>query len=239
MDTLILGHKGMLGHMVQFFLQKKSVNITTTDLKFPSQEFKDLVSEYKGDYIINCIGAIPQKTKIFEINYDLPAWLEENARCRVIHPGTDCEMDDDDYGTSKKKATDFIKLKRNKTKILKSSIIGPELNSKFSLMEWLLSSEDQVFGYSKAMWNGNTTLEWAKNCYQLMLNWETYNIETVLEGECLSKYSLLKTIKDVFSKEISILAKEEFKCNKCLRGEIKTKSIENQLQDLKTEYYNK
>jgi dTDP-4-dehydrorhamnose reductase len=239
MDTLILGHKGMLGHMIKFFLEKKCVNIITTDLKFPSKEFKDLVSEYKGDYIINCIGAIPQKTKIFEINYDLPAWLEENARCRVIHPGTDCEMDDDDYGTSKKKATDFIKLKRNKTKILKSSIIGPELNSKFSLMEWLLSSEDQVFGYSKAMWNGNTTLEWAKNCYELMLNWETYNIETVLEGECLSKYNLLKTIKDVFSKEISILAKEEFKCNKCLRGEIKTKSIENQLQDLKTEYYNK
>jgi dTDP-4-dehydrorhamnose reductase len=239
MDTLILGHKGMLGHMVQFFLEKKSVNITTTSLKFPSQEFKDFVLDYNGAYIINCIGAIPQKTKIFEINYDLPIWLEENVKCRVIHPGTDCEMDDDDYGISKKRASSFIKLKSNKTKILKSSIIGPELNSKFSLMEWLLSSEDHVFGYSQAMWNGNTTLEWAKNCYDLMLNWETYNIETILEGECLSKYNLLKKIKRIFSKEISILAKEEFKCNKCLKGEIKTKNIENQLEDLKKEYYNK
>lgn len=228
----------MLGHMTKFFLEKKGETVTTTDFKFSSEEFKDFVSSYKGDYIINCIGAIPQKTKIFDINYELPIWLDKNSQCNVIHPGTDCEMDEDDYGLSKKKASDFIKSKGKNTKIIKSSIIGPELNSKSSLMDWFLNSNGTVFGYSEAMWNGNTTLEWTKNCYNLMVNWKNYEKETILEGECLSKYDLLKKIKSVFSKEISILAKEEVKCDKCLRGKIKTKKILDQLEELKLEYYN-
>lgn len=239
MNILILGHKGMLGHMIKFFLEKKKEIITTTDFKFSSEEFKDFVSSYKGDYIINCIGAIPQKTKTFDINYELPIWLDNNSPCNVIHPGTDCEMDEDDYGLSKKRASNFLKSKGQKTKILKSSIIGPELNSKYSLMDWFLNSTGIVFGYSEAMWNGNTTLEWANNCYDLMMNWKNYEKETVLEGECLSKYDLLKKIKSVFSKEISILAKDEVKCDKCLKGKIKTKNILHQLEELKLEYYNK
>lgn len=229
----------MLGHMIKFFLEKKEDTVTTTDFKFSSEEFKDFVSLYKGDYIINCIGAIPQKTKIFDINYELPIWLDNNAPCNIIHPGTDCEIDEDDYGLSKKRASDFLKSEGKKTKILKSSIIGPELNSKYSLMDWFLNSNKTVFGYSEAMWNGNTTLEWANQCYDLMTNWENYEKETILEGECLSKYDLLKKIKSVFSKEISILAKDEVKCNKCLRGNIKTKNILDQLEELKLEYYNK
>lgn len=229
----------MLGHMIKFFLEKKEDTVTTIDFKFSSEEFKDFISSYKGDYIINCIGAIPQKTKIFDINYELPIWLDNNAPCNIIHPGTDCEMDEDDYGLSKKRASDFLKLEGKKTKILKSSIIGPELNSKYSLMDWFLNSNKTVFGYSEAMWNGNTTLEWANQCYDLMTNWENYEKETVLEGECLSKYDLLKKIKSVFSKEISILAKDEVKCDKCLRGNIKTKNILDQLEELKLEYYNK
>jgi hypothetical protein len=106
-------------------------------------------------------------------------------------------------------------------------------------MDWFLNSNKTVFGYSEAMWNGNTTLEWANQCYDLMTNWENYEKETILEGECLSKYDLLKKIKSVFSKEISILAKDEVKCNKCLRGNIKTKNILDQLEELKLEYYNK
>lgn len=239
MNILILGHKGMLGHMVKFFLEKQDIEVSTTDFKYPSSRFKNFISLYNGDYIINCIGAIPQKTKRFEVNFDLPIWLEQNANCKIVHPGTDCEMDQDDYGISKKRASDFLKSNGIKTKILKTSIIGPELNSNYSLMEWFLNSKESVFGYSEAMWNGNTTLEWAKNCYDLLLHWDFYKVETILEGECLSKYELLKKIKDTFSKEINILAKDGIKCDKCLKGNVKTKSISDQLKELKIEYYNK
>lgn len=238
MKVLVLGQKGMLGHMVKIYLERKNVDISVIDYRFPSHEFYDHIRNYTGDYIINCIGAIPQKTKNFEVNVDLPIWLDKNANCKIIHAGTDCEMDSDDYGISKRVASTYIKNFGLKTKIIKTSIIGPEINnSKYSLLEWFLSSQNEIYGYTKAFWNGNTTLEWAKNCFAILCNWEDYQKETILEGECISKFELLKKIKDVFCKDINILESEKVDCNKCLRDGIKTPDIATQLIQLKEEYY--
>ena len=54
---------------------------------------------------------------------------DENTNCKIIHPGTDCEMDDDDYGNSKRIASEWIKSSGQNTKIIKTSILGPELNT--------------------------------------------------------------------------------------------------------------
>ena len=72
-------------------------------------------------------------------------------------------MDNDDYGLSKLKATDFIMDYGVRTKMIKTSIIGPELNSKASMLCWFLSNEDgsQINGYSNHMWNGITTFSFA------------------------------------------------------------------------------
>ena len=47
------------------------------------------------------------------------------------------------------------------------------------------------------MWNGITTLEWAKICNDLILNWDLYERLIVPYSKCISKYDLLKNIKDV------------------------------------------
>jgi dTDP-4-dehydrorhamnose reductase len=234
---LILGHNGMLGHMVLKYLTDKGYEISTCNYRYPSLEFKDSVAKYSGDYIINCIGAIPQRTKEFAINHELPIWLDTNANCKIIHPGTDCEMDSDEYGISKKIARDYIVENGIKTKILKSSIIGPELNTNASLLEWFLSQTDSVYGYTKALWNGNTTLEWAEQCYTLINSWDSYKTETILQGECVSKFELLNKVKLVFEKNINILEKETELIDKCLVGDIKTTNIEDQLKNLKKYYY--
>mgnify|MGYP003627629228 FL=1 len=233
MKVLVLGHNGMLGHMVTKYLLDNKVDVITTDIRWPESPFK---LDMKLDYVINCIGAIPQRTKAFDINWHLPIWLDLNSPCRVIHPGTDCEMDDDDYGKSKKIAANFLNSIGSKTKILKTSIIGPELNSNSSLLEWFLSQNDDVFGYTKAMWNGNTTLEWAKHCLTLMSFWDDYPTETILEGQCVSKYELLETINGVFKKGLNINPKEDGK-NKCITGRTKTDNIKEQLEELKKYYY--
>jgi len=237
MRVLLLGHNGMLGHIVARYLSDKGIQVTTTNYRFSSEEFSQLVLNYNGDYIINCIGSIPQRTKNFEINYKLPEWLDNLALTKIIHPGTDCEMDDDEYGISKKKARDYIVSKGLKTKILKTSIIGPELNSSASLLEWFLNSEGEVGGYTKAMWSGITTLEWAKQCLELMNNWSNYRTETVLEGTCISKYTLLNMIKKIFNKDITIVPNGNVDLNKCLVGDIQTKTIAEQLEELKQYYY--
>ena len=233
MKVLVLGHKGMLGHMVTKYLLDNDVEVITTAIRWPESPFKLGV---RLDYVINCIGAIPQRTDNFDINWHLPIWLDVNSPCRVIHPGTDCEMDDDEYGKSKKISADYIKSLGSRTKILKTSIIGPELNGNASLLEWFLSENSEVFGYTKAMWNGNTTLEWSKQCLSLMLNWNDYETETTLEGECVSKYILLETINGVFKKGLTINPKEDGK-DKCLTGRIKTDNIKEQLEELKKYYY--
>ena len=236
MKVLILGHKGMLGHMVAKYLIDQDIEIITTHHRFPTIGFQEKVTSFNGDYIINCIGSIPQRTNDFSLNYELPIWLEKNSPIKIIHPGTDCEMDDDDYGVSKKTARNFIVENGVQTKILKTSIIGPELSRPASLMGWFLSQEGEVGGYTKALWNGNTTLEWAKQCLTLLHSWESYPTETILEGTCVSKFELLSYIKEVFNKDIQINPNDKVVIDKCLKGRILTQNIKTQLKELK-EYY--
>lgn len=234
---LILGHSGMLGHMVSKYLSNKC-ECRYTDYRFPTQEFKNDIMKFDGEYIINCIGAIPQRVQEFDINHELPQWLSENAKCKIIHPGTDCELDNDHYGISKKKAADYIKQNSKNTKIIKTSIIGPELNSKKSLLCWFLNSNVEVKGYKNAMWSGITTLEWAKLCWNLISYWEDFDVENVVQGTCLSKYELLCIIKEVYNKDIRIIPYENQYIDKCLHGSIITKHIKDQLQELKSFYEN-
>jgi dTDP-4-dehydrorhamnose reductase len=234
MRVLVLGHNGMLGHMVVKYLQSQEMDVVKFIGRFPEDQ-KTLL-EFKGDYIINCIGAIPQRTDNFDINWYLPIWLDTHAPCKVIHPGTDCEMDEDNYGISKRIAADYIRNHGRQTKSIKTSIIGPEPVENKSLLDWFLSQEGEVFGYTKAMWNGNTTLEWAKYCEHVMQAWNMIDPELIINSNCISKYELLCTIKKVFDKDIKINKKELGK-DKCLIGTITTNPIVEQLEELKEYYY--
>jgi dTDP-4-dehydrorhamnose reductase len=144
-------------------------------------------------------------------------------------------MDMDEYGVSKKKSRDYIIDNSENTKIIKTSIIGPELNTHFSLMDWFLSNKDndEVNGFVNHKWNGNTTLTWAKFCLELINNWDKYQKETILYSDCVSKYEILNHINDTFGRKIKILKKETDNVDKCLLGEIKMPSIKDQIKELK------
>ena len=238
MKVLILGHTGMLGNAIWKYLKTKTdFTVSKIDGRWPDDDFLTKVVNADVDYVINCIGAIPQRTDDFVINYDLPIWLDKNLECRVIHPGTDCEENNDYYGVSKLNASDYIKIEGNRTKIIKTSIIGHELDSSNSLLDWFLNSEGSVSGYTRAYWNGNTTLEWSLFCEDLMLKWEKYEVENVINTDCISKYQLLKKISKVYDKKITILKNDSVVANKCLNGDFR-ESIDIQLRDLK-EFYKK
>ena len=231
---LVLGHTGMLGHMVVKYLSENNYDVCCLSERWPM--CKNSILSFDGDYIVNCIGSIPQRKSDFEINWSIPIWLDLNCKCKIIHPGTDCEMDVDDYGVSKNVAASFIKTLGSNTKILKSSIIGPELSTNSSLLSWFLSQKNEVLGYTAAFWNGNTTLEWAKQCDMLISNWDLYEVETIISSNTVTKYDLLHIFNKVFDKNISIKAKKLGK-DKSLKGSIKTKDILEQLIELKSYYY--
>ena len=139
MRVLVLGYTGMLGNAVWRYLIRESkpdtelrTSVTeetqiTAGLRWPNEDFKDVLKNYDGDYIINCIGAIPQRTDKFEINYELPIWLDDNVNCRVIHQDTNVWREND-YAKSKSDAARYIANNGKRTKMLKSSIIGLDKN---------------------------------------------------------------------------------------------------------------
>ena len=239
--VLVLGHTGMLGNCVyKYFSSFQNIETFTVDGRWPDDDFLTRIVNADDlkqvDYVINCIGAIPQRTKDFDINYELPIWLDKNLECRVIHPGTDCEMDNDHYGVSKVNASDYIKIDGMRTKIIKTSIIGHDLNSSNSLLDWFLNSEGSVSGYTRALWNGNTTLEWAEACLELINNWDIWETETIIKSNCISKFKLLQEIADVYNKDIEIKLDASVIADKCLvEGKLR-KPIDIQLRELK-EFY--
>jgi len=238
MKILILGSNGMLGHMVKAYLEQ-FYNIETTPYRWGSSEFKDAIIESDADYLINCIGAIPQRTKNFDINWELPIWLDQNFNGRIIHPGTDCEMDDDEYGVSKAKAASWLMENGLRTKIIKTSIIGYEVNGNASLMEWFLSNEDgsTVNGYVDHLWNGSTTYQWAKHAGQLIEKWNKHMDLTIIGTTATTKYDMLMSINKVFGRQINVNGVlTGTMVNKCLELDIDYGYIGDQIIEMKDFY---
>lgn len=234
-DILILGQRGMLGHMVKNYLCE-FYKISAISERWPSQKFKNSIKNSKSAFLINCIGAIPQRTKEFSVNYELPIWLDNNFKGKIIHPGTDCEMDNDEYGYSKKIAADWIIENGKRTKMIKSSIIGPELSGSSSFLEWFLSNSDHssVSGYNNHMWNGVTTYYWAKFSKNLIENWNNYDSKTTIGTKCTSKYELCKILNKVYDRNINITKfNTDTESNKCLDVDVSLIDIDEQLKEMK------
>lgn len=261
-NLLILGHKGMLGNAVfKYFSSKNRLfNISVTDLRWPSDDFKKFLLNSNFDFIINCIGAIPQKKNnedyfsYYSINIELPIFLG-SISSKIIHPSTDCEFSgdlpvnkkydkdfsrdaSDEYGKSKALISKKIEEKIENTKIIRTSIIGHELGSKNSLLEWVLSSEGTVNGYTNHYWNGVTTLEWSYLCESLITNWDCMpKLNQYGTRDVKNKFELLKDICDVYNKKITIIPFEDKRTlNRCLVSDKDIKSIKDQLLELKSFY---
>ena len=238
--VLVLGHTGMLGHMVCKYLIWKGHDIISTDDRWPSEKFFQFVNNFDGNFIVNCIASIPQRTNNFDINYELPIWLDENSNCNIIHPGTDGELGDDLYAISKTNATKHIITDGKRTKMIKVSLIGPEIYNKVSLMEWFLSNDEKIVqGYDKFYWNGITTLQWSKICNLMINDFESYDVLNIPTSNRVSKYELLEIIKDVFNKDIEIKKNSKVEFERCLEktDDMPHVDIRTQLKELKEYYY--
>lgn len=235
MRILVLGHNGMLGNAVVKYLSK-FYTVDTINYRWPDQNFIDSIKSYSGDYLINCIGSIPQKNcKDYSVNSILPVFLDLHSNQTIIHPSTDCEKDSTIYGISKKLSSDWLINNGVKTYLFRSSIIGIEIGSSYSLLSWFLNQREAC-GYTDAKWNGITSLEWAKQCKKLIDDKYSFSKLTVLSTECISKLDLLCKIKKVYSHDIKINSLSGVGENKCLKNGIELGCIEKQLFELK-EFY--
>lgn len=185
MKILILGAGGMLGHKV-------AKELSDLNPIVPSRsEFdvtKDEITKFKlseHDYIINCVGGIPQKGKtnqeMITLNANFPRLLARLPQ-RTIQIATDCVYSGLDGGYSEISVKDpnsvygaskaSGEVVASNMMHIRTSIIGPELTSKQSLFEWVRNQPEgaTVMGYANHRWNGVTTEAFAKVAKGIITN---------------------------------------------------------------------
>jgi dTDP-4-dehydrorhamnose reductase len=263
MKVLVLGHTGMLGDAVQRFFktQSYSVEILPSGVRWPSTEMEAIIQDSEAEWIVNCIGAIPQRKpqdfEYFELNTRLPLFLFALKSKKVIHAATDCEFSGkipaekyykvsdkldatDLYGLSKAIPAEYaIWAGLKHVKLIRTSIIGIENNSHFSLLNWFLNSAEQgseVKGFTNHFWNGITTLEWARIAARIISGEYTGNLFQIA-SEKASKYELLKKMAAVFRPGYNIKEATHPKYqNKCLESSFDLRDQKKMLEELKAFY---
>ena len=147
--------------------------------------------------MINCIGTIkPRVDQLGDLNAILVnsvfprllSKLSKELNFKVIHPTTDCVYtgskgnynEDDVYDVNDVYGMSKAMGEVSDVCIVRTSIIGEEINNGRSLVEWVKSeSGNSIFGYTNHFWNGVTCLQFAKICDQIIskdLFWEGIDI---------------------------------------------------------------
>lgn len=197
-----------------------------------------LLTNTRPDVVINCVGLIKQLGNAKDPLVALPlnamfphrlARLCALLGARVVHISTDCVFDgkkgnylesdlsnaEDLYGKSKYMG-ELHDYPHAIT--LRTSIIGHELDSKHSLVDWFLSQEGEVKGFSKAIFSGLPTVELAKvvECHVLPKP-ELSGLYHVAAAP-ISKLDLLTLVAQEYGKNIRIVPDSQLVIDRSLNG---------------------
>ena len=220
-----------------FFEHALSSLVCDVDVTETAQ-IERVIASTKPDVVINCIGLIKQHSiskqylSAIEINSLLPhrlASLCGQYSAKLIHFSTDCVFSGKEGLYNEESVPDAIDL-YGKSKCLgevdyaphltlRTSIIGHELSSSVSLVDWFLSQSYEVKGFSKAIFSGMPTCYIAKLLAEHMLKMPALSGLYHLSVAPIDKYTLLKLISETYSKGININEFSDFEIDRSLRSE--------------------
>lgn len=196
------------------------------------------IGKVKPDVVINCVGLIKQLADAKDpltalpINAMLPhrlARLCELAGARLIHVSTDCvfsgrkglylESDlsdaEDLYGKSKY-IGELHDLPHAIT--LRTSIIGHELGSNYALVDWFLSQQGEVRGFTKAVFSGLPTVELARVMKDFVVPHSELSGLYHVAAEPVDKFRLLSLVAAQYGKQIGIRPDDALVIDRSLNG---------------------
>ena len=224
------------GHNVTGYAREKSklVDSIVGDA-YDLETIRDVINKGEFDSVINCIGILNQfaensKSDAVFLNAYLPHYLAkitENTNVQVIHMSTDCvfsgkkgsyaEESLRDGETFYDRSKALGELEDNKNITLRNSIVGPDIKENgIGLLNWFMKQERSVFGFTNAIWTGQTTLQLAKTM-EKAAELKVSGLYNMVPDERISKYDLLKLFnKYIRASEIEIQAKDDFVCDKSL-----------------------
>ncbi len=203
------------------------------------ESVNQIVGNVKPDVILNAVGIIKQLPsaknviKTLTINSIFPHQLFEISEAngaRLICISTDCvfsgkkgnysEADipdsEDLYGKSKNlgEVTDGNCL------TIRTSIIGRELGTKHSLLEWFLSNDGgKVKGFKNAVFSGFPTNILAEILADIIENQKKLRGLYHVSSEPINKFDLLELIKKYYAGNIKIELDENFVIDRSLNSD--------------------
>lgn len=194
---------------------------------------KDLQFLSSFDVVINSVGLIKQviteedkncETEAHLVNSHFPSLLNdftETHSIPVIQIGTDCVFSGETgrYGESANQSyTDLYSFTKCvgeelslSTNILRTSVIGVEIGSNFSLLSWVLNNpkNSSISGFTNHIWNGVTALHFSRIAAGVIQN-QSYvpGIRHVVPANLISKDQLVREIINNFDRtDISVIPK--------------------------------
>jgi dTDP-4-dehydrorhamnose reductase len=219
-----------------FFSEAEQENLVADMDVLNVDSLTSLLNTIRPDVVVNCVGLIKQLSSAKDPLVALPinalfphklARLCALAGMRLIHISTDCvfsgskgEYTEDDvsdaedlYGKSKYlgELHDY-----DNAVTLRTSIIGRELSSTNSLVDWFLAQEGEVKGFDKAIFSGLPTCELATLIRDVVIPNPALKGLYHVSAKPISKYELLRLIATEYKKDISILREDQFAIDRSL-----------------------
>jgi dTDP-4-dehydrorhamnose reductase len=223
---------------LRFFDKSYVENIISNIDVLSIDDLISVFSSFKPDIVINCVGMVKQleisndPISILPLNSIFPHKLAKLClllNARLIHISTDCvfsgakgnyyENDipdaQDIYGRSKL----LGEVNYENTVTLRTSIIGHELNSNKSLIDWFLAQSDTVMGYKNAYFSGLPTVVLANIIKDIVVPRTDINGLWHVSGHKISKYDLLNLVKIIYDKKIQIKPYDEYLIDRSLNSD--------------------
>lgn len=195
-----------------------------------------MLNECNPDVVLNCIGVIKQlkeaksPVETISLNALLPHLLADwcsSRGAKLIHFSTDCVFSGKKGCYSESDIPDAEDL-YGRTKLLgeptsgssltlRTSIIGPEIDSRVSLLEWFISQRGRyVKGYRRAVFSGLTTFEVGR-VVDCILN-TNLSLKGIwhLSSAPITKYDLLSMVNELLALEVSLQPDDALCCDRSL-----------------------
>ncbi|MDN5667775.1 MAG: sugar nucleotide-binding protein [Renibacterium salmoninarum] len=217
-----------------------------------------LQSHEDADVIVNCVGTLVSASDrdpdlAVYTNAYFPHLLERFGRdsaTKIIHLSTDCVFEgtnppyletsayDGQSVYDRSKALGEIRNEKDLT--FRMSIVGPDLSpSGVGLFNWFMQQQGSIRGFTKAIWNGITTVELARGVAAAIEQDLVGLYHLVPDGPAVSKYELLKLFQVAFDRsDLQIEADDRSAPNKTLVNsrddfDFQVKPYTEQLSDMR------
>ena len=197
------------------------------------------VNTIRPNVIVNCIGIIKQlkaskdPIQTLTVNAIFPhrlANLCELANVRLITLSTDCVFSGAQGNYSETDLPDAVDLYGRSKSLgeidgrancltLRTSIIGRELGTAHSLIEWFLSNRNgRVKGFTNAIYSGFPTVVFAEILAGIIEKHQDLSGVWHVASEPISKFELLALVNHAFHANIQIERDDDFDCDRSLNA---------------------